>query len=187
MSIDAADIIDDRRIHANVWRDVFDNLDPSVRLEPGCVIYKDCSIGHHSVIGANAVLRPNTQIGHHSIFGTASVSEGNCRIGNFTTIHAQCHITQGVTIGDCCFIAPFFIATNTPWITLGQHGTLPSSKPEIRPTVIQDNVRIGANVRMIPGLTIGHDSEIDQDCLITKDVSPWSHIRGGKDKIGRSI
>jgi UDP-3-O-[3-hydroxymyristoyl] glucosamine N-acyltransferase len=162
-------------------------LAEGVKVEPGAVIYQGCEIGHHSIIGANAVLRPYTKIGHHSIFGVASVSEGHCSIGDFTTIHAQCHITQGVSIGNCVFIAPFFIATNTPWITTGQHGVLPSAKPEIKPTIIHDNVRIGANVRMIPGLSIGHDSEIDQDCLLTHDVPAWSHIRGGKDKVGREI
>jgi UDP-2-acetamido-3-amino-2,3-dideoxy-glucuronate N-acetyltransferase len=155
----------------------------SVRVEHGAVIYPGCNIGEHSVIGANAVLRPNTTIGHHSIFGTLSCSEGDNYIGNYTTIHAQCHITKGVTIGDNCFIAPFFIATNTPDISEGRHGTeYVVYKP--LPTVIQDYVRIGANVRMTPGNVIGHHALIDQDTFITKDVPPYAHVRGGKDKCG---
>ena len=161
-------------------------LDAAYKVESGAVIYKGCEIGHLSIIGANAVLRPGTKIGHHSIFGTASVSEGDNEIGNFTTIHAQCHITKKVRIGNNCFIAPFFIATNTPFITKGKHGTA-SQEPKILPTWIGDNVRIGANVRLIPGITIGNDAVIDQDCLITKNVLAGQHIRSGKDKIGRPI
>ena len=160
---------------------------PKYKIEPGAVIYPNCKIGEGSIIGANAVLRPNTYIGHHSIFGTLSVSEGDNYIGNYTTIHAQCHITKGVSIGDNCFIAPFFIASNTPNITQGRHGTEPSENPKVYPCVIGDNVRIGINVRVIPGIAIGHDAIIDQDCLITKDVPPYAHIRGGKDKIGRPL
>src|SRR6185436_9293780 len=159
----------------------------TVKVEPGAVIYPGCDIGEHSTIGANAVLRPKTVIGHHSIFGTLSCSEGDCRIGDYTTIHAQCHITKWVTIGNCVFIAPFFIATNTPVITEGKHGTYPTAIPTIKRTVIEDYVRIGANVRMTPGLTIGHHSLIDQDTLITKPIPPHSLVRGGKDKIGRVI
>ena len=159
---------------------------PNVKVEPGAVIYPDCKIGEGSIIGANAVLRPHTVIGHHSIFGTLSCSEGHCIIGNYTTIHAQCHITQGVHIGDNCFIAPFFIATNTPEISKGKHGTHPVNY-KTKETWIEDNVRIGANVRLIPGIKIGHDAVIDQDCLITKDVPAYAHIRGGKDKVGRVI
>jgi UDP-3-O-[3-hydroxymyristoyl] glucosamine N-acyltransferase len=157
------------------------------KIEPGAIIYPDCEIGEGSIIGANAVLRPYTHIGHHSIFGTLSCSEGYCRIGDYTTIHAQCHITQHVQIGDECFIAPFFIATNTPEITRGRHGTEPSERYTPKTTIIEDNVRIGANVRLIPGLIIGHDTLIDQDTFITSDVPPYSHIRGGKDKIGRPV
>lgn len=159
----------------------------TITIERGAVIYPGCDIGEYSIIGANAVLRPRTKIGHHSIFGTLSCSEGDCKIGDYTTIHAQCHITKGVTIGDCCFIAPFFIATNTPEITIGKHGTHPLAAPNMKQTKIEDNVRIGANVRMIPGLTIGHHSLIDQDTFITKDISPHSHVRGGRDKIGQII
>ena len=155
----------------------------AAKIEPGAVIYEDCTIGDYSIIGANAVLRPRTVIGHHSIFGTLSCSEGDNYIGNYTTVHAQCHITKGVYIGDNVFIAPFFIATNTSDITEGRHGTEPSDYQWKR-TIINDNVRIGANVRMIPGLTIGHDSVIDQDTFITKNVPPYSRVRGGKDKIG---
>lgn len=158
-----------------------------VKIEQGAQVYEGCIIGDYSIIGANAVLRPRTVIGHHSIFGTLSCSEGDNYIGNYTTIHAQCHITKGVTIGNCCFIAPFFIATNTPEITIGKHGTHPLAAPNMKQTRIENNVRIGANCRMIPGITIGEFSLIDQDTFITKDVPPHSHVRGGRDKIGRVI
>ena len=160
--------------------------DLNYKREFGAVIFPECKIGEGSIIGANSVLRPRTVIGKHSIFGTASVSEGDNYIGNYTTIHAQCHITKGVHIGDNCFIAPFFIATNTPEISKGKHGTHPVNY-KTKETWIEDNVRIGENVRLIPGIKIGHDAVIDQDCLITKDVPAYAHIRGGKDKVGRII
>ena len=154
------------------------------KVEPGAIIYPDCNIGEGSIIGANAVLRPYTKIGHHSIFGTASVSEGHCDIGNYTTIHAQCHITQGVHISNNVFIAPFFIASNTPDITEGKHGTGGPIEIKIKHTFIEHDARIGTSVRMIPGLRIGHDALIMQDTLLTKDVPPYAIVKGGKDKVG---
>lgn len=154
------------------------------RIEDGAKIYESCEIGLKSIIGANAVLRPHTRLGDHTIFGTLSCAEGLSNIGNSTTIHAQCHITQHVTIGDNVFIAPFFIATNTPSITQGRHGSAKSEMPALKHTVIEEGVRMGASVRMTPGLTVGAFSLIDQDTLITKNIPPHSHVRGGKDKIG---
>jgi len=156
----------------------------NTRIEDGVKIYEGCEIGSNSIVGANAVLRPHTRLGEHTIFGTLSCAEGLSTIGDFTTIHAQCHITQHVTIGNNVFIAPFFIATNTPSITRGMHGTAKSESPVLKPTVIEEGVRMGASVRMIPGRKIGAYSLIDQDTLITKDIPPHSHVRAGKDKIG---
>jgi acetyltransferase-like isoleucine patch superfamily enzyme len=157
------------------------------KVEPGAIVYPNCQIGTGSIIGANAVLRPYTRIGHDSIFGTLSCSEGHNDIGSYTTIHAQCHITQGVHIGDNVFIAPYFIASNTPDITKGAHGIEGPKKIRIKHTYIENNVRMGCSVRMIPGLRIGHDSLIEQDTFITHDIEPYSIVRGGKDKVGRVV
>ncbi len=158
-----------------------------VIIEPNAVIYENCEIGENCVIGAGAVLRPYTKILNNTIFGTLSVSEGYNIIGNYTTIHAQCHLTQGMSIGNEVFIAPFFIASNTPEITVGRHGTSPDEKPFILYGVIEDNVRIGINVSVVPGIRIGHDSLIYQNTLITKDIEPYSIIKAGTDMVGRKI
>ena len=160
--------------------------DANYKVEAGAIIYPNCEIGEGSIIGANAVLRPYTRLGKHSIFGTLSCSEGSNAIGDYTTIHAQCHITSNVFIGDNVFIAPFFIASNTPDISVGKHGTEPQAYHTL-PTMIKDNVRIGTNVRMIPGLTIEHDALILQDTLLTKDVPACAIVKAGKDKIGHVI
>jgi acetyltransferase-like isoleucine patch superfamily enzyme len=159
-----------------------------VIIEPYAVIYEGCEIGDQSVISSHAVLRPRTIIGKNTIFGTHSVSEGDNQIGNCSTLHAQCHLTKGMSIGDDVFIAPFFIASNTPNITAGHHGTYPGQEQyKWLKGTIQDRVRIGINVSVIPGIRIGHDSVIYQNCLITKDIPPFSIVRGGKDQIGRVI
>jgi acetyltransferase-like isoleucine patch superfamily enzyme len=160
-----------------------------IKIEPNAIIYPECEIGDGSIIGAGAVLRPRTKIGKNSIFGTLSVSEGDSIIGSNCTIHSQCHITKGVTIGDDVFIAPFFCASNTPNITKGHHGTHTERETyEWLPTIIEDRVRIGIYVSMIPGCTIGHDSLITQNCLITKDIPPYSIVKArGKNFVGTVI
>jgi acetyltransferase-like isoleucine patch superfamily enzyme len=161
----------------------------SVTVEPLAVIYDGCELGNNVLVGTGSVLRHNTKIGDNSIFGTLSVSEGGCVIGKSCTIHSQCHITKGVTIGDDVFIAPFFCASNTPNITKGHHGTHTERETyEWLPTIIEDRVRIGIYVSMIPGCTIGHDSLITQNCLITKDIPPYSIVKArGKNFVGTVI
>ncbi|HEY4481948.1 MAG TPA: hypothetical protein VI489_03760 [Candidatus Brocadiaceae bacterium] len=163
------------------------SIGDGARIEHGAIIYEDCEIGEHSIIAPNSVLRPRTIIGRSTIFGSSSVSEGNNQVGNCTTIHAQCHITSNVIIGNHCFIAPFFIASNTKRISSGTHGTAKKDRGEQLNTVIEDYVRIGICVSMTPGHKIGHHSEIYQNCLITKDIPPYSIVKSGKDHVGRVI
>ena len=162
-------------------------IENNVKIEDGARIYEDCIIGENSIIGANAVLRPNTILGKNSVFSNLSVSEGHNKIGDYTTIHSQCHITTNVIIGNYCFIAPFFIASNTPEITSGKHGVGKTESAKTLPTVIEDYVRIGICVNMTPNNKIGHHSLILQNCLITKDIPPFSIVKSGKDKVGRVI
>lgn len=158
------------------------------RIEPGAVIFENCRIGNNCIIGANVVLRPNTMIGDNTIFGTGSVSEGDNIIGNDVTIHAQCHITKKVTIGNRCFIAPFFIASNTPNIRIGKHGNNSTKEKLITlPCIIEHDVRIGVCVSIIPGITVGHNSLIYQNTLITKDIPPYSIVKSSGGIVGRVI
>ena len=162
-------------------------IEENTVIESGARIYDNCIIGNNSIIGPNAVLRNNTKIGNFTIFGSCSVSEGDNQIGNETTVHAQCHITKGVNVGNHCFIAPFFIASNTPIISPGTHGTAKKIQGDKLETIIEDHVRIGVSVSMTPGHTIGHHSEIYQNCLITKNIAPYSIVKAGKDQVGREI
>lgn len=158
------------------------------KIEPGVVIFENCIIGNNCIIGANAVLRPNTIIGNNTIFGTGSVSEGDNIIGNDVTIHAQCHLTKKVTVGNRCFIAPFFIASNTPKMRIGKHGNNSDKEKLITlPCIIGHDVRIGVCVSVIPGITIGHNSMIYQNTLITKDIPPFSIVKSAGGIVGRVI
>ncbi|MBL4654088.1 MAG: hypothetical protein JKY53_14685 [Flavobacteriales bacterium] len=162
----------------------------SARIEPGAVIYENCKIGRNSIIGANAVLRPGTVIGNSTIFGTCSVSEGDNYIGDNTTIHAQCHITAGMYIGNNVFIAPFFCQANTPNLLQGEnvkYGSKPSLSHTRLEGFIEEGVVIGVGVIVNPGIRIGKFSKIDMNTYVTKDVPANSHVRSGKEIVGRII
>jgi len=170
----------------SIYKDV--KIGNNVRIEDGVIIYEDCKIGNDSIIAANCVLRPKTRVGHHTILGPLIDSDGECSIGNYTTIHAHSQIAYKSIIGNCCFIGSYFMSSNTREITDGKHGTAKDKKnPKILVAEIEDYVRIGIRVTMIPGLKIGHHSLIYQNCLITNNIPPYSIVKAGKDQVGRVI
>jgi len=155
------------------------------KIEPGAVIYDSCSIGDGCIIGTLAVLKPGTKIGDHSIFGTMSITEGNVKIGSWTTVHSQCHVTWGMEIGDNVFIGPFFYSANTPRISKGRFGYPNSTDDPRMPPMIRDGVRMGENVGLAPGVVVGEDSVVDMCCVITRDIPAKSHVRAGREVVGR--
>lgn len=159
-----------------------------VKVEPYVVIYDHVEIGAGSIIGANSVIFSRSKIGRNVLIATHCCLQGDCEIGDNTTIHWNSEITKGVKIGSNCFIGPRFRCSNTKAITRGSHGTAPNQgEYKIEGVQVGDGTVIGGDVRCIPGVKIGKNCVIDQDCLITKDIPDRSHVRGGKDKVGRVI
>lgn len=90
------------------------------------------------------------------------------RIGRRVFINSGCRFQDqgGVTIGDDCLIGH-----NAVFATLN-HDLDPSRRADLHPApiVLGDNVWIGANVTILPGVTIGDDAVIGAASLVTKDV-----------------
>lgn len=158
----------------------------NVKVEPYVVIYDGVEIGDNCVIAAHSVIFPNTKIGNNVLIATHCCLQGDCEIGDNTTIHWNTEITKKVKIGSNCFIGPRFRCSNTKQITRGKHGTVTEGVPTLNGVSVGDYTVIGGDVRCIPGVAIGANCVIDQDCLITKDIPDNSKVRGGKDKIGRT-
>lgn len=110
-------------------------------------------------------------------YGSGAVIE----IGSNTRIHGSCiHARKQVKIGENCLIA-----ANCNIMDSNGHEILVES-PESRlikmdepiPIIIKDNVWIGANSIILPGVTIGKNSIIAAGSIVTKRV-PENVIFGG--------
>jgi acetyltransferase-like isoleucine patch superfamily enzyme len=102
-----------------------------------------------------------------------------CTIGDYTRIGFGTFICEGVTIGKRCFISPGVFFTNDKYPIL-------KKKNEIRKlykTIIEDNVTIGANTTILPGLTIGKGSFIGAGSVVTKNVLPGALVYGNPARI----
>ena len=51
------------------------------------------------------------------------------------------------------------------------------------PVVIEDQVRIGFNVAILKGVTIGKGAIIEAGSVVTKDVEPFTVVAGNPAKI----
>lgn len=90
-----------------------------------------------------------------------------------------------ITIGDNCFMAP-----NVAVYTAG-HPLHPDSRNSMYeygiPVSIGDNVWIGGNTVICPGVTIGSNCVIGAGSVVTKDIPEWSVAAGNPCRVIRKI
>ena len=107
------------------------------------------------------------------------------RIGDDTRIHGSClHSYQSIVVGKNCLIA----ANCQIFDGNGHDLSFPlvenriNTKGISKPIIIEDNVWIGANSIILPGVTIGQGSVISANSVVTKDI-PKMSVAGGNPAI----
>lgn len=100
----------------------------------------------------------------------------NITLGKRVFINAGCKFQDqgGIVIGD-----DVLIGHNVVLATLN-HGLAPGERKDMipAPIVIGNNVWLGANVTVLPGVRIGDDAVVAAGAVVTKDV-PAGAIVGG--------
>lgn len=146
-------------------------------IRSGSVIYHSVVIGDYFQTGHNVVVREKTEIGDHVVLGTNTVVDGNVVIGNFVKIETSCYIPTHVTIGNRVFFGPNVVLTNDN-LPLKQR----SKYKPLGPT-IEDGVTLGANVVVMPDVTIGEGSFVAAGAIVTKDIPAFSFVIGAAAEV----
>jgi acetyltransferase-like isoleucine patch superfamily enzyme len=109
----------------------------------------------------------------------------NISLGKGVFINSGCRFQDqgGISIGDDCLIGH-----NAVIATL-QHDIHPSRRGDLipSPVVIGRNVWLGANVTVLPGVTIGDDAVIGAGSIVTKDIPARTIAVGSPARVVRTI
>lgn len=134
--------------------------------------YRKFSLGNYSVIESfccinNAV--GDVIIGNHTRVGIHNTIIGPVKIGNHV------NLAQGITV-----------------TALNHNFSDPNKRIDEQgisttPVTIGDDIWIGANAVILPGVTIGNHSVIAAGAVVTKDVPPHSLAAGVPAKIIKTI
>ena len=111
----------------------------------------------------------------------------NIKIGKNSYFNMNCTFLDvcEIRIGDNVFVGP-----NTAFYTPCHpvHKDFRYKGLEYgKPIVIKDNVWIGGNVVILPGVTIGDGAVIGAGSVVTKDVDPMTIVAGNPAKVIRKI
>lgn len=156
-------------LRRNYWRMRFKSCGVKLWVSSGVIIE-----GARNVeMGDEAIIGPNSHLG--------SAGKGLVKFGNrvATNRNVMIYIVDGnVTIGDNVLIGPnvVFVTDNHVYdridVPIRDQGI---SSEEI---VIEDDVWIGANAVILPGVRIGKGAIIASGAVVSRDISPYS-VAGG--------
>ncbi len=111
-------------------------------------------------------------------------------IGDSCTImyRFQCNAAESVRIGNNVLIASNVLITDSDHIL--EPGGIPvtiNNRYISKPVIIEDNCWIGQNAVILKGVTVGHDSIVGANSVITKSIPPYSVAAGNPAKIIKTL
>ncbi len=150
--------------------------------------------GRHSVIHHSA--RMDTppyrkfSLGDYSViesFACINNAVGDVMIGDHTRIGLHNTIIGPVIIGSHVNLAQGITVTALNHNFEDSEKRIDEQGVSTSAVVIEDDIWIGANAVILPGVTIGHHSVVAAGAIVTKDVPPHSLVAGVPAKVIKQI
>jgi acetyltransferase-like isoleucine patch superfamily enzyme len=134
------------------------------RLRSGTVLYEGTRIGDDFETGHHVVVREDNVLGDQVSIWSNTVIDYGCVIGNRVKIHSLCYVAQFTEIEDDAFLAPGVIVANDLY-----PGRADSSEA-MRGPIIKVGAQIGANVTLLPFITVGAGALVGAGSVVTRDI-----------------
>ena len=150
--------------------------------------------GRHSVIHRS--VRMDTppyrkfRLGDHSViesFACINNAVGDVIIGDHTRVGLHNTVIGPVTIGNHVNLAQGITVTALNHNFVDPEKRIDEQGVNTTPVIIEDDVWIGANAVVLPGVRIGNHSVIAAGAVVTKDVPPHSIVAGIPAKVIKKI
>jgi UDP-2-acetamido-3-amino-2,3-dideoxy-glucuronate N-acetyltransferase len=132
----------------------------------------ECQLGSGTRVWQFVVILKGAKIGRDCNLCAHVLVEGDVIVGDRVTIKSGVQLWNGTVVGNDVFIGPNATFTNDKY---------PKSRhypDRFLSTIIEDEVSIGANAVLLPGIRIGKGARIGAGAVVTKDVPPEAVVVG---------
>jgi len=148
-------------------------------IRAGSILYSEVIIGSNCQTGHNVLIREKTKIGNNTLIGTNTVIDGNVSIGSNVSIQTGVYIPLYSIVGNNVFMGPYCKLTNDKYML---------RKPyNLKGAKVEDNVSIGANAVILPGITLKEGTIVGAGAIVTKDTDEDDVIIGTPAKFLRKF
>lgn len=162
----------------------------SFRNEPVIIAHENSTIK----IGKNTLINSRSEDYHLSIYAPSKLMAdrpgASITIGENCRIHGTCiHAFKSISIGNNCLIAGNvqIIDCNAHDLSFENPANRINTSGKSKQVILEDNVWLGTNVVVLPGVTIGQGSVISANSVVNKDIPSMSIAGGNPAKVIRTF
>ncbi|MBL0339982.1 MAG: transferase [Bacteroidetes bacterium] len=142
-------------------------------IEDDVIIEDDVVIGNYSMIQKGSSIGSKTKIGTYTKIGVRCMIGKNCSFTSYCEIRDNCILGNNVSMGSRCTLSAntiveddvlmkyAFVVTDTPVLAKNE---------EKKTGKLKRGSKFGANVTIMPSVTIGENSEIGACSQVRNDV-----------------
>jgi len=176
----------DRDFHRTEWP----------RIHPSAVIHDSVAVPEDAVIGPGVVVGRGVGLGDGVVLMANCVVEFDARVGTGTILHPGCVVSHGCEVGAHCMLKAGCVIGSEGFGFAQDERRRNYRIPHTGKVIIEDRVIIGANTTVDRGTYgatiircgtivdalchIGHNVEIDEDCILCAHTGISGSSRFGK-------
>jgi len=149
---------------------------------PNSIIYYDVKIGSGCLIGDAVAIRERCTIEANCIIGRHVSLLYNVTVGHGSKIMTNSHITGNSVIGKNVVIG---VGVNS--VNDNNFGSEGYDRNTILGPRIEDNVKIGAGVTLLPNVIIGANSVVGAGSVVTRNIAKNTLVMGIPARKVRSL
>ncbi len=112
---------------------------------------------------------------------------GDVVIGDYTRIGLHCTVIGPVCIGNHVNLAQGIVVTALNHNFNDETKRIDEQGVSTKSVIIEDDVWIGANTVVLPGVTIGQHSVVAAGAVVTQDVPPYTVVAGVPAKVVKKL
>jgi acetyltransferase-like isoleucine patch superfamily enzyme len=145
------------------------------------VIYAGNRIGDNFQTGHAVMIRELNEIGADVSVGTHSIIEHHVKIGNGVRIHSNVFIPEYSVLEDEAWVGPHAVLTNALYPR--SHDV----KANLKGARLLTGSKVGANVTLLPGVTIGRNALVGAGSVVVADVPDGKVVVGNPARIIKDV